>query len=266
MSKLQFSIGMISWKGYDSLENSLNSYEKNGLLSLTNKKFICLPEYTNEGIKLAKYFKFKPILLKENIGVLGHLKKLVNNMPNGSILLLENDLELIENKETTYNQIKISIDLLYKYEAIQVRLRNRFNPGEPFVGIKKYKQFWSNNFLSNLKRIIRPVKAKKLIGNSMYVYENPEKYHPDLIEKLHDGFFLVSSEIINWTNQSILVDRDKYLDIIIKKADESNIQRGPGGFKNVEMELNISWWRKKQFNVIVAPGLLTHKRLSYRGY
>ena len=266
MTILPFSIGIISWKGYDSLENSLNSYEKNGLLNLTDKKYICLPEYTNVGVKLAKRFKFKPILLKENIGVLGHLKKLVNNMPSGPILLLENDLELIENKDTTYNQLKTAIDFLSQFDAIQVRLRSRFNPGEPFVGKKKYNQYWSDNFLSYLKRLVRPIKAKKLIGNSMYVYENPEKYHPNEIEKLCNGFFLVSSEIINWTNQSILVDRNKYLNIIIKKADASNIQRGPGGFKNVEMELNISWWRKKQFNIIVAPGLLTHKRLSYRGY
>ncbi len=266
MNLLPFSIGIISWKGYDSLENSLISYETNGLSKLTNNKFICLPEYTNEGIKLAKRFKYKTILFKENIGVLGHLKILVNNMPSGPILLLENDLELTENDENTYNQLKLSIDLLFEHNAIQVRLRNRFNPGEPFVGIKKYKQYWSNNFLSNLKRLLRPMKAKKLIGNSMYVYENPEKYHPAEIKKLSNGFFLVSSEIISWTNQSILVDRDKYLEIIIKKAELSNTQRGPGGFKNVEMELNIPWWRKKQFNIIVAPGLLTHKRLSHRGY
>ena len=36
--------------------------------------------------------------------------------------------------------------------------------------------------------------------------------------------------------------------------------------KNVEMELNIPWWRNKQFNVVVAPGLFTHNRLSHRGY
>lgn len=266
MNLLPFSIGIISWKGYDSLKNSLISYEKNGLLKLTNKKFICLPEYTDEGIKLAKRFKFKPILFRENIGVLGHYKILVNDMPSGPILLLENDLELTKNEETTYDQLKLSIDLLSKHRAIQVRLRNRFNPGEPFVGIDKYKQYWSDDFLSYLKRFFRPQKAKKLIGNSFYVHDNPEKFHPEYIERLSNGFFLVSSEIINWTNQSILVDRDKYLEIIINKAEQSNIQRGPGGFKNIEMELNIPWWRKRQFNIIVAPGLLTHKRLSHRGY
>ena len=56
MSKFQFSIGILSWKGYDSLKNSLISYEKNGLSKLTNNKFVCLPEYNEEGIKIAKAF------------------------------------------------------------------------------------------------------------------------------------------------------------------------------------------------------------------
>ncbi len=38
MTKLPFSIGILSWKGYDSLLNSLITYEKNGLSKLTNNK------------------------------------------------------------------------------------------------------------------------------------------------------------------------------------------------------------------------------------
>jgi len=65
MSTLNFSIGILSWQGYDSLVNSLNSYQKNGLSLLTNKKFICLPEYTNEGLKISEKFNYKPILIKK---------------------------------------------------------------------------------------------------------------------------------------------------------------------------------------------------------
>jgi len=48
INKLQLSIGILSWKGYDSLTNSLLSYHKNGLSKLTKNKFICLPEYDDE--------------------------------------------------------------------------------------------------------------------------------------------------------------------------------------------------------------------------
>ena len=54
MNNIQFSIGILSWKGYDSLTNSLLSYQKNGLSKLTKNKFICLPEFSEEGIKIAK--------------------------------------------------------------------------------------------------------------------------------------------------------------------------------------------------------------------
>ena len=66
MSKLQFSIGILSWKGYDSLKNSLISYEKNGLSQLTNNKFICLPEYNEEGIKIIKGREVTKIISNTN--------------------------------------------------------------------------------------------------------------------------------------------------------------------------------------------------------
>ena len=157
-------------------------------------------------------------LIKKNIGILGGFKELAKQMPRGPILLLENDLELIENTKTTFNQMKKSIDLLSKHNAIQVRLRSRFDPGEPFVGIAKYKQYWSSNFLSYIKRSFRPTKAKKLIGTSIYSIQNPEARHPKFIKKLSNEFYLVSSSVLNWANLAILVDRDTYLGTIIKTA------------------------------------------------
>ena len=124
MNNLKFSIGILSWKGYDSLYNSLKSYEINGLNSLTKSKFICLPEFSNKGIEIAKKFEYKPILFKKNIGILEGFKNLVLNMPDGPLLLLENDLPLIENKKITFDLLKDSLEHLYKYDAAQVRLRS----------------------------------------------------------------------------------------------------------------------------------------------
>ena len=97
MKNPDFSIGILSWNGYDSLLNSLKSYEKNGLSKLTNHKYICLPEYKTEGIEIAKSFSYEPILIKQNLGILGGFKTLAEKMPLGPILLLENDLPLIED-------------------------------------------------------------------------------------------------------------------------------------------------------------------------
>ncbi len=266
MYDLNFAIGILSWKGYDSLENSLYSYEKNGLSSLTKFKFVCLQEYTKKGIKIVEKYDYEPILLRENLGILGGFKKLAEKMPDGPLLLLENDLELIEDKKTTYKQIKQSIDFLNEHEIIQVRLRSKFHPGEPFEGLKKYREYWSNSIISKTKRFLRPNKANKLIGTSIYALENPETHHPHLVKKLIDGFYLVPSSILNWANLAILVDRETYLNRIIWKAEQTNSKKFINGFKNIEIELNNSWWRKKEFNILVAPGLFTHNRLSFRGY
>ena len=266
MKRLNFSIGILSWNGYDSLLNSLKSYEKNGLSKLTNHKYICLPEYKREGVEIAKSFCYEPILIKENLGILGGFKFLAEKMPSGPILLLENDLPLVENQSETYNQIFKSIDFLSQKKVIQVRLRSRINPGEPFEGIKKYNDLWAKNLLSSFKRKLRPIKAKKLIGTSVYALENPDLRHPKYVTKLSNGFYSVQSNVLNWANLAILVDKKKFLNIIIKRAELVQSTKNINGFKNIEIELNSLWWRQQKFEIVLAPGIFTHYRLSDRGY
>ena len=266
MNELPFAIGVLSWRGYDSLENSLYSYKKNGLSNMTKHKFVCLPEYKEEGIKIVEKYNYKPILIQENLGILGGFKKLAKEMPKGPILLLENDLELIENKRETYSQLQKSIDLLNEERLIQVRLRSRKSPGEPFVGLIKYKNYWSDNLISRTKRFFRPSKAHRLIGTSAYYHEEPDRIHPNIVKKIYDKFYLVPSSVLTWANLAILVDRDVYLETIIKKAEQSKAKKHINGFKNIEIELNNSWWRNNEFKILIAPGLFKHNRLSYRGY
>ena len=266
MKKNSFSIGILSWRGYDSLTNSLNSYKENGLSNLTKNKFVCLPEYSNEGIRIAEKFDYKPILIRHNIGILNGFKELAQSMPKGPILLLENDLELTENSTITFERLKKSIEFLLKYNVIQVRLRSKLNPGDPFIGLTKYNKYWSDNYVSGVYRLLRPQKAEKLIGTAPYILEKPEIRHPEKIRKLCSGYYLVQSSFLNWANLAILVDKDKYLNTIIKKAEETKVSKYINGFKNIEIELNSSWWRKQKFEILVTPGLFTHKRLSFRGY
>ena len=266
MKKLNFSIGILSWNGYDSLLNSLKTYEKNGLSKLTNHKYICLPDYKREGVEIAKSFCYEPILIEQNLGILGGFKILAEKMPSGPILLLENDLPLIENYSETYNQIFKSIDFLSQKKVIQVRLRSRINPGEPFEGINKYNDLWSENLISTFKRKLRPNKAEKLIGTSIYAVKNPDLRHPKYITKLSNGFYSVKSNVLNWANLAILVNKEIFLNIIIKRALSVQSSKKINGFKNIEIELNSLWWRQQKFKIIVAPGIFTHSRLSDRGY
>ena len=266
MHKLDFSIGILSWKGYDSLLNSLISYEKNGLSNLTNRKYVCLPEYTKEGVSIAKKFNYEPILIRENIGILGGFKILAEKMPKGPLLLLENDLQLIEGRKETFNQLNQSIKLLYKNKISQIRLRSIKEPGEPFHGIDKYNRYWEENFFSKFRRTFRPFKARKLIGTSVYVEEKPHLKHPKYIFYMSKGFYSLSTKVINWSNLAILVDKNFFLNVIIKEAENTERKNKVNGFKNIEIELNKPWWREQNWKIIISPGLFSHVRLSDRGY
>lgn len=266
MKNLKFSIGILSWKGYGSLYNSLKSYDKFGLNTLTKSKFLCLPEYSSRGVELANKFGYKTVLFKKNIGILNGFKNLALNMPDGPILLLENDLPLVENNITTVNLLKQSLEHLYKYNAAQVRLRSIKDPGEPFHSINKYNNYWGNSILNLAKRLLRPNKAKKLIGTGIYVEKNPHLKFSQYISKLENNSYLITSEIMNWSNLAIMVDRNFFLEVIIKEAELTNSKKNINGFKNIEIELNKMWWRDKKWNLIITNGLFKHLRVDNRGY
>ncbi len=266
MKNLKFSIGILSWKGYESLNNSLKSYEKYGLNKLTKSKFLCLPEFSSKGVKLAQKFGYKPILFKKNIGILNGFKSLALNMPDGPVLLLENDLPLVENYKTTFALIKKSLEHLYKYNAAQVRLRSIKDPGKPFHSIQKYNNYWGCGTLNILKRFLRPNKAKKLIGTGIYIEKNPHLKFSKYISKLENNSYLITSEIMNWSNLAIIVDRNFFLNVIVKEAEITDGKKKINGFKNIEIELNKKWWRNKRWNLIVTNGLFKHLRVENRGY
>ena len=225
-----------------------------------------MPEYSNKGIALAKKFGYQPILFKKNIGILNGFKSLALNMPDGPLLLLENDLPLVENNKTTFTLLKHSIEHLYKYDAAQVRLRSIKDPGEPFHSICKYNNYWGCGYLKKIKRLLRPNKAKKLIGTGIYIEKEPHSKFSKYISKLENNSYLITSEIMNWSNLAIIVDKNFFLKVIIKEAEITHSKNKINGFKNIEIELNKQWWRNKRWNLIITNGLFKHLRVDDRGY
>ena len=61
-------------------------------------------------------------------------------------------------------------------------------------------------------------------------------------------------------------ESEKKINVIIKEAENTERKNNVNGFKNIEIELNKTWWRKQNWKIIISPGLFTHVRLSDRGY
>ena len=71
---------------------------------------------------------------------------------------------------------------------------------------------------------------------------------------------------MNWSNLAIIVDRNFFLNVIIKEAEITDSKKKINGFKNIEIELNKKWWRDKNWNLIITKGLFKHLRVDNRGY
>ena len=70
-----------------------------------------------------------------------------------------------------------------------------------------------------------------------------------------------------WTNQSILVNRDFFLNKIIPLARSVKTNRHANNLPNLEIELNKTpKWRESGWKIACGPGLFTHERVGDRGY
>ena len=90
--------------------------------------------------------------------------------------------------------------------------------------------------------------------------------HPEHISRVEKGFYSVSTKVLNWSNLAIIVDKEFYINKIIKRVEEVDNKKNINGFKNIEIQLNDHWWRNQNWEIVLTPGLFSHKRLYDRGY
>lgn len=273
MSATTLGIGVLSWHGYETLRATLQTYQRPGFLDLFDERVIFLPEITDKGRALAADFGFSAKGQSDNKGIMDGFRGLAQSMESNTVVLLENDCPLIVAPDEAARQITTAQALITNKTAHVVRLRSRADPGECFETTDKYKKLYPPDTASNkqkalakLVRVLRPGKARRLIGTSVYVEDDPAGKFPGQIARSENGFYLAPTSVINWTNQSIMIERDFFLDQIIARAESVNGRRTVNGFKNLEIELNDSWWRSRPWTVAIAPGLFTHRRLGSRGY
>ena len=203
---------------------------------------VLFQEASNADEKLAAKYKLKTISLKENIGIGKAIKMLAENAKFENVLFLENDWELIENKNTVLHQLKTGLEFLNKnYDVI--RYRSRKKPGHPLHSLKHkgneldYYDDWHNCTSPHLLESLH--------------WLDPAAEFPDKIQKEGD-FFVTTSRWANWTNNPFLVKKDFLLHKILSFAGES-----------VSFERNIAeWWTKQNFKIAQGEGLFMHNDLA----
>jgi len=242
MDKLPISIGILSWNNTKTLQNTLKSYKKNGLLDLSDDIVILFQQVTDADKTIAEKFKVKHIGLTENVGIGNGIRLLAENTAFENILFLENDWELIEKKETVFSRLKSGLLKLQNgFDVIRFRSRNK--PGHPLFSLTHkgnelgYYDDWHECTSPHLLE-------------SLHWLDPAEKF-PDKIQKDGDEF-VTTSRWANWTNNPFLINKNFMLETILPFAGES-----------VSFERNIaSWWVKQNFKIAQGEGLFTHNDLK----
>jgi len=236
--KLPISIGILSWNNNISLENSLKSYQKNGLFDLSEDVTIYFQEINDEKISIAKKYGLNCIGSLYNVGIGSAFYSLVTNSKNENVLLLEHDWELTESVIETEKQLKEAVNNLDEVNC--VRLRSRKNPGEPL-----YSRVYEGNELNFYDKTIDLISPG--LFDCIHWIPDPEQKFSDKIEKKGE-YFYTTSRWSNFTNNPCLYKKNFYLEIVHKFKDVS---------LNLENDISY-WWARQNFKICWGSGLFTH--------
>jgi hypothetical protein len=140
-------------------------------------------------------------------------------------------------------------------------MRHVEKPGQKFAALGKHLRYHGPGPLPALRRALRPGKARRLAGSAVYAEAAPEAHFPGLIERKPEGWLSVSAACLPWTNQSIVVRRDFYLETIVAQAEAHPSLRRVNGFPDIEKEWNAPRWRNSGWRIGVDKGLFTHERV-----
>lgn len=245
--KLPISIGILSWNSGITLENTLESYKRNGLLEMVSECTILFQEVSAHDRRIAEKYDIPYIGLDTNIGIGKAFLSLAKQSKSDYIMLLEHDWVLITDPEITYQRLLDGIDMLEKVDV--VRYRSRKYPGNPLFSFDLYygKELSYNDPYTGL---ISPH-----MFDCIHWIDHPHIIFPDHIKK-YDDHFISTSRWANWTNNPCLYKRDFYIECLEQNIEDQDLLLEP---------VIIKWWANKNFTVASGEGLFTHKDLKKYG-
>lgn len=238
---MSITLAMLSWGSHKTLENTLNSYQKHGLLNHVDERIIFFQEASDQDRKIADQYGFEMVIsASENIGIAKAYQHLLEMATKDCFLFLENDWELI--RDNWKPQI-VAADILIRSGLIDgLRLRHRQNPGHPL---------WTRQFEgrehdkpSHMLDAVHWTERPEDLG-FMYV----DYYLTEL--QTHEHFWIVPARYANWTNNPTIFRKSFLMEHIHPRLGSGDIERDIQG-----------WWEQQDFMIAQGEGLFTHNRLD----
>ncbi len=260
----EITIGYLSWKRHDILEQTLKSHKENGLFDIIppENRIIFFQEISQQDRNIADKYNLNILGNKENIGILNAFIELVQNCKTKYFIFSENDWLLIENKDLCRNVFNDCIQLLNDNEKNIIKLRHINNPGKPLYSRPHDINQWLNsNYhgfsykLESLSWLDNPNNYYKsgILDEIQYNY----KWYSTTLEhqKWSNNIFIANTSFLKNTITQMLInfkDTDKYLgleDILI------NYNNAFG--KNTQLDEYINEYKK--LRIVAGIGLFTHQ-------
>lgn len=241
MEKINISLGILTWKSYSTLYNTLSSYKENGLLEIVDQTILFAQECTQKDIDIAEEFALDILIpTQNNVGIGKAFVGIIDYSRNDIVHILENDWVLTESKNKTFKQLKAGYDLLKKNKADFIKYRSRINPGDPLYTLQ-YKD--------------REMDSPPHLFDCLHYREHPDLDFPDKIKKIgamEEDWYICDSKWANHTNNPFMVTKEFY-----------NKNISPFSGEGVDLEGKIfEWWQHQGFRVAHSDGLYTHYRID----
>jgi len=277
-----FSIGLLSWKAHQTLRKTLESYRRARLAGCADEFKVFFNEISDADRELAKEFGVTAVGDERNLGIWGGMDACAKALDGDVILLLQNDCPVVASPEETARTLKAGVGLIRSGKADMIRLRHRFNQGDG-ISFRRFYGFWpvreldpranayfdakvpadaaKDTWRRRLARFFRPFAARRRVIAAIHLEAHPETVYPRWIAREGD-FYLVDSEIVNFSEQPLLISKKLYLEL----SDWCRAHprhRKINGAPVMEHALNSAWWRNRHFRIgFCDEGVFTHNRFD----
>ena len=255
------TLAFLSWKRRDVFRQTLQSYQKGGLLDLIPNRWVFFQECSDEDRALAEEFGCQVLGCSTNIGIAAALQTLILTCQTDHLLFCENDWYLLESAaHDVANVLQDSITLLEQGDAHVVRLRHVAEPGPPLYSHPSDVDAW-------LKCDVRgfPYKLESLtwVPDPEALYSHGKLPHFWQTKQLHTGpWYITDLRGQKWSNNVFLAST-KYLKEVVlpalSKHEALDNYTGLETVMNVPSACPHMQHMQNTMRLAAGKGLFTHR-------
>ena len=249
----------------DRLEKSLKSYEDNGLTDMVGDNFIFFNEISSDDISLIEndYKKFEWGGHPVNCGIGWGIVKAITECNTKYVLFLENDFELVTNKDDIYRQLELGLRNLDKGNIDIIKYRQI----KDYLITSNEAKHWAGqiDLAGNHKSEVgRENCPKKNWWVGFAVEEDFGYDNLDICEKIDEEgktvLWRMDCKYANWSNNPFLCSKEWFLELAVKVGFIE--MSSPPNSRSPDFEEQVGaneWWQQQDYRMGILPGLFKHQ-------